>query len=132
MYHLIKSSQWKRNNGKWKIKAKHLIVPRIWYKNISALRLYVNAILAVHINTSPYGKRYYALTVIWELGFNPLTLNIFVIKKQVNRANQFTGFYMREHCSLVWPNPEETEYLVKFVAEILNRKLHFLCVVWWA
>ena len=27
----------------------------------------------------------------------------------------------------MWPNPQETAYLVTFTEEILNGKLHFLC-----
>ena len=27
----------------------------------------------------------------------------------------------------MWPNPQETAYLVTFAEEILNGKLHFLC-----
>ena len=30
----------------------------------------------------------------------------------------------------MWPNPEETAYLVTFTPEILNENLIF-CVVWW-
>ena len=29
----------------------------------------------------------------------------------------------------MWPNPQETANLVTFTEEILNRKLHFLCIV---
>ena len=29
----------------------------------------------------------------------------------------------------MWPNPQETAYLVTFTEEILNGKLHFLCSV---
>ena len=29
----------------------------------------------------------------------------------------------------MWPNPQETAYLVTFIEEILNGKLHFLCSV---
>ena len=30
----------------------------------------------------------------------------------------------------MWPNPQETAYLVVFTGEILNGKLHF-CAVYW-
>ena len=31
----------------------------------------------------------------------------------------------------MWPNPKQTADLVKFTEEILNRKLHSLCSVYW-
>ena len=31
----------------------------------------------------------------------------------------------------MWPNPQETVNLVTFTEEILNGKLHFLCIVKW-
>ena len=31
----------------------------------------------------------------------------------------------------MWPNPHETAYLVTFLEEILNGKLHFLCSEWY-
>ena len=30
----------------------------------------------------------------------------------------------------MWPNPQETADLVTFTEEILNRKLHFLCIMY--
>ena len=30
----------------------------------------------------------------------------------------------------MWPNPQETADLIKFIEEILNAKIYFLCSVW--